>query len=119
MHTPGPWEVHKCKRANHEKEYSPFEILQPLINEEGEYKGKLGGYQVIVGRKNCLPGYILGEADAHLIADSPDLLDSLVWAVGQLENYGIDADIEKLSHKGMAAELEKARNLIMKHKGGN
>ena len=61
-HTPGPWTVHKSKRGEHEKDYSPFEILRPLVNEDGEFKGKIGGYHVVMGRKNCLPGYILTEA---------------------------------------------------------
>lgn len=69
--TPGPWEVHKTKRG--------CGILHPLINKEGEYKGKLGGYHVVIQERQLSPEGIetkLEESNARLIAAAPELLEA-------------------------------------------
>lgn len=68
-HTPGPWIVKKKKDSGVGNRGSHFEILHPLMNTEGKYKGQLGGYHIVVGEKNCQRG--LSEADARLIAAAP------------------------------------------------
>lgn len=79
-HTPGPWKVHKTKRG--------FAILHPLVNMDGEYKGQLGGYHVVVQERQLSPEGIetkLEEGNAHLIAAAPDLLEACKFAVDYLE----------------------------------
>jgi hypothetical protein len=78
-HTKGPWEVHKTKRG--------FAILHPLINKDGEYKGKLGGYHVVVQERQLSPEGIetkLDESTAYLIAAAPELLETLKKARGAI-----------------------------------
>lgn len=68
-HTPGPWEAHKVRKIGIGNVGRRFDILHPLINEGGEYKGQLGGYHVILAER-----VELTEANARLIAESPELL---------------------------------------------
>lgn len=76
--TPGPWEAHTMKDKH-------IEILHPLINTEGEYKGQLGGYHIIVGNKNCEKGYILDKENAQAIAALPDLIEALKACMERIE----------------------------------
>jgi hypothetical protein len=76
-HTPGPWEIHRLRGINDSRGKGHIEILHPLINEDGEYKGQLGGYEVVIGDKNCQRGYILEQANARLIAAAPEMYEAL------------------------------------------
>lgn len=79
-YTPGPWQVHKHSGG--------IAILHPLINKEGEYKGKLGGYHVVIQERQLTPEGIettLNEANANLIAAAPELLEACRDALMVLE----------------------------------
>ena len=71
-HTPGPWIVKHLRDKGINAEGRHYEILHPIINETGEYAGENGGYNIVIGDKNCEPGYILSEADANFIAAAPE-----------------------------------------------
>jgi hypothetical protein len=97
-HTPGPWEFHKNK--------SGIAILHPLINKEGDYKGKLGGYHVVIQERQLSPEGIetkLDEADARLIAAAPELLEACKMAL----DFVVDHDIKLKVISGLGIKLNE------------
>ena len=104
MHTKGPWEIHTYKDKR-------IEILHPLINtKDDEYRGTIGGYMVIVGKKNCEKGYILNKDNAALISSAPDMLEALKNAV-------IDAE-QTLTKEERIKRAEYYKAIITKAEGG-
>ena len=65
--TPGTWEVHHQKDAGIGNRGSHFEVLRPLVNQDGEYKGQVGGYEIIIGETTHPK---ITEAHARFISEA-------------------------------------------------
>ena len=81
-YTPGPWEVHE---NNLIRQWGRYQVLHPLINQDGPYKGQRGGYLIVVGQNEVGP--ILSKADARLIAAAPDLLEAVIYLVESPQSH--------------------------------
>lgn len=86
-HTPGPWEMKWLRDPGINARGKHIEIMHRLYNEDGEYAGQPGGWQIVVGNKNCERGYILEDADARLITAAPELLTQLKAADELLSTF--------------------------------
>ena len=96
--TKGPWIVNREHGTYDQRGKGHFSILHPLINTaDDQYKGTIGGFHIVIGDRNCQPGYILNEADAHLIAAAPEMLDILVYIA---KYYSKNIDIMPISLQG-------------------
>lgn len=102
-HTPGPWRLHR-----HHKPISNQWIFQVVTDEEyGE---------IVAGTcTNPQRPEDVREADAHLIAAAPDLLEMLS---GMLEIYGGENDTDGLpKHEVELNLIAHARAAISKARG--
>ena len=70
-HTPGPWRV---------KIYKPYRTEAIIVNDDGE---------IASVDLACMPG---AEADAHLIAAAPDMLEALEAIAPMLPHGAVDND---------------------------
>lgn len=85
-YTPGPWEVKKLRDEGIGARGHHFEILHPLINESGEYKGQVGGYHIVLGETI---GSKISEADIRVMSAAPEMLNALREIVRSYEDRGM------------------------------
>lgn len=108
-HTPGPWTVEHCRN----------EDGSPFLSISGQ--GPLGAWLADIqpGSVNGLPLDVgpRHDANARLIAASPDLLTALynltVWLEGETLGY----NAKELSSVSLQRHLDVARAAITKAKG--
>lgn len=120
QHTPGPWEIARCKRGNlgdKLSEMQPYIAIQSIaVNGngpdaticyvEGQDGFKFGGAGIIQQKVN-------NEANARLIAAAPELLEALEELVTDGECYCADYVANK-----KPCGFCQARAAIAKAKGG-
>lgn len=91
-HTPEKWVVRKQRKSGIGNTGFGFAILLPLITKDGEYKGQVGGYHVVLHQDAGL-----SEKEANSICDkhneelekaaAPDLLEGAKNLLSLIETF--------------------------------
>ena len=94
-HTPGPWVARKTGGAG--------------------WPGQIGWAIDFNEIQEQVVDFVYEEADAHLIAAAPELLEALSDALADFDNWAAHED--NYPHEHLVAWAEKARAAIAKAKG--
>jgi hypothetical protein len=99
-HTPGPWLV--ANNGKNGKKTPTFRVWRTDPNQpKGDDFGNIG--------YACIAPHVGGEANARLIAASPELLEALETLVQRVSDLGTN---------GFSQEVAKGKAAIAKAKGG-